>query len=111
MVAILQQSKGQKDRTVFLSEDVRLLCQRYDQLMQHWVPDREWFFPGRDDAQPFSKTSFRPPIRDVFSQFAGHVLSRKLTALRVLSPARKTLACGAKLYTRMQQPFRLRLAE
>lgn len=53
----IDQSKGQKDRTVFLSEDVRRLCQRYDQLMQHWVPDREWFFPGRDAAQPFSKTS------------------------------------------------------
>lgn len=53
----IDQSKGQKDRAVFLSEDVRRLCQRYDQLMQQWVPDREWFFPGRDAAQPFSKTS------------------------------------------------------
>ena len=39
-------SKGDKDRVVYLSEDVRALCYEYDERMQQIVPDREWFFPG-----------------------------------------------------------------
>ncbi len=64
----IYQSKGQKGRTVFLSEDVRRLCQGYDQLMQDWVPDREWFFPGRDAAQPFSKTSLDKKFEDFWNR-------------------------------------------
>jgi integrase len=44
-ITILQ-SKGDKDRLVFLSDDVRAMCKDYDETMQKIVPDREWFFPG-----------------------------------------------------------------
>ena len=50
-------SKGHKDRVVFMSEDMLQMCKKYDRLMQKLVPDREWFFPGRVEAKPFSKTA------------------------------------------------------
>jgi integrase len=50
------QSKGNKDRVVFMSDDMLQMCKKYDSLMQKLVPDREWFFPGRDASKPFSKT-------------------------------------------------------
>lgn len=53
----IYQSKGHKDRVVFLSEDMLQMCKSYDRLMQKWVPDREWFFPGSDASKPFSKTN------------------------------------------------------
>ena len=51
------QSKGNKDRLVFLSDDVTVLCRKYDEAMQHIVPNREWFFPGRYPDQAIHKIS------------------------------------------------------
>jgi len=53
----IYQSKGHKDRVVFVSRDMLQMCKNYDRLMQKLVPDREWFFPGRDESKPFPKTS------------------------------------------------------
>ena len=53
----IYQSKGHKDRVVFMSGDMLEMCKNYDKLMQKFVPDREWFFPGRDETKPFPKTS------------------------------------------------------
>jgi len=50
------QSKGNKDRVVFISDDMLQMCRKYDNLMQKLVPYRQWFFPGRDESKPFSKT-------------------------------------------------------
>ena len=61
----IYQSKGHKDRVVFMSEDMLQMCKSYDRLMQKFVPDREWFFPGRNESKPFSKTS----IDKKFSEF------------------------------------------
>lgn len=49
-------SKGHKDRLVFMSGDMLQMCKNYDNLMQKLVQDRVWFFPGRDESKPFSKT-------------------------------------------------------
>lgn len=61
----IYQSKGHKDRVVFMSEDMLQMCKSYDGLMQKLVPDREWFFPGRNKSKPFQKTS----IDKKFSNF------------------------------------------
>jgi integrase len=39
-------SKGLKDRLVFLSEDVKMMCRAYDKKLDKMFPDREWFFPS-----------------------------------------------------------------
>jgi integrase/recombinase XerD len=51
------QSKGNKDRLVFLSDDVRVMCRKYDELMQDIAPQRQWFFPGWHLDHPIWRTS------------------------------------------------------
>jgi len=55
-ITILQ-SKGNKDRLVFLSDDVRAMCKDYDEAIQKIVPDRKWFFPGWYPDRPIQGPS------------------------------------------------------
>lgn len=63
----IYQSKGHKDRVVFMSGDMLQMCKSYDRLMQKLVPDREWFFPGRDESKPFPKTSIDKKFSDFWN--------------------------------------------
>lgn len=63
----IYQSKGRKDRVVFMSEDMLQMCRRYDKIMQKLVPDSEWFFPGRDKSKPFHKTSIDKKFGDFWN--------------------------------------------
>jgi integrase len=69
------QSKGNKDRLVFLAEDVCAMCRRYEAFMQRTVPDREWFFPGRKPDQPLQKTSVDKKFTELWNRtpFAAKV--------------------------------------
>ncbi|MBS4033958.1 MAG: tyrosine-type recombinase/integrase [Ignavibacterium sp.] len=71
----IYQSKGHKDRVVFMSEDMLQMCRGYDRLMQKLVPDRVWFFPGRDESKPFLKTSIDKKFREFWNMtpYAGKV--------------------------------------
>lgn len=51
------QSKGNKDRIVFMSRDVCSMCSAFDEYMDRIIPNRQWFFPGGKGDQPFEKTS------------------------------------------------------
>jgi integrase len=68
-------SKGNKDRLVFLSDDVRTLCAEYDQAMQSVITDREWFFPGRRLGRAVRKTSVDKKFGEFWNKtpFAGKV--------------------------------------
>lgn len=59
------QSKGNKDRLVYMADDVTKLCENYHEKMLSILPDTEWFFPGRNPKQPIRKTS----IDKKFKQF------------------------------------------
>ena len=71
----IYQSKGHKDRVVFMSPDMLKMCTNYDKLMQKLVPDREWFFPGREESKPFSKTSIDKRFKEFWNMtpYAGKV--------------------------------------
>lgn len=51
------QSKGNKDRAVFMSSDVSNMCAVYDAYIDRILPNRRWFFPGGNEDRPFEKTS------------------------------------------------------
>ncbi|ACV63056.1 integrase family protein [Desulfofarcimen acetoxidans DSM 771] len=51
------QSKGNKDRLVYMADDVADLCRNYHKRMVSLLPGSEWFFPGRVQGQPIRKTS------------------------------------------------------
>ena len=42
----IRESKGHKDRVVYLSDDLIQLCQTYDKKMRNSLPEREAFFPN-----------------------------------------------------------------
>lgn len=51
-------SKGDKDRIVYLSEDVRTLCDNYQKWLHIRMPvQSEWFFPGKYPEKYIPKTS------------------------------------------------------
>lgn len=49
--------KGDKDRAICLSEDVRELCSQYKAWLVSLCPTSEWFFPGKYPEQHIPKTS------------------------------------------------------
>ncbi len=53
----IRHSKGDKDRYVFTSEDLRELLVRYDNYMEKNISSREWFFPGFNKDEHFCKTT------------------------------------------------------
>ena len=71
----IYQSKGHKDRLVFMSKDMLQMCTNYDKLMAKLVPDREWFFPGRDKSRPFLKNSIDKKFKEFWNMtfYAGKV--------------------------------------
>jgi len=73
-VRILQ-SKGNKDRLVYLHDDVVAMCRDYDRYMDHLAPDREWFFPGWRLTRPLFRTSVDRKFRQLWNrtEFAGKV--------------------------------------
>ena len=68
-------SKGNKDRLVFLSDDVRALCGKYDQAIQSFIAEREWFFPGWPPQRPMHKITVDKSFRRFWNMtpFAGKV--------------------------------------
>ncbi len=60
----IRKSKGDKDRYVYTSEDLRELLVRYDSYMEQTVPSREWFFPGFYKDKHFSKTTIDSRFHD-----------------------------------------------
>ncbi len=61
---VIRQSKGHKDRTVMMSEEMRDLCRTYHTHVSRLVPDRVAFFPN-SAGQPYSGRT----IDAWFSQF------------------------------------------
>ncbi len=71
----IYQSKGRKDRVVFMLPDMLKMCINYDRLMAKLVPGREWFFPGRDESRPFLKNSVDKKFKEFWNMtpYAGKV--------------------------------------
>ena len=68
-ILTLYQSKGRKDRIVYLSEDLRRLCLSYLQ----WLNVRldapsEWLFPGKNPEQHIPKTSLDRKFNELWNR-------------------------------------------
>jgi len=51
------QSKGRKDRVVYMSDDLREFCCCYVDAIRPHALDSVWLFPGRNPETPMSRTS------------------------------------------------------
>ena len=69
------QSKGNKDRLVYLHDEVAAMCRHYEEAMQKIAPERKWFFPGRRLDRPIQKTSVDRKFAEFWNRtpFAGKV--------------------------------------
>jgi len=56
-ILMVRQSKGRKDRLVFMADNVAGLLKRYDCFISERFPGRLWFFPGAVEGKPFRITS------------------------------------------------------
>jgi len=61
------QSKGNKDRLVYMTDDVTELCMRYHKSMQSMLSGSEWFFPGRTLGESIRKTSMDKKLKQLWS--------------------------------------------
>ena len=55
-ILTILESKGKKDRLVYMADDLLALCKKYDAKISDCYPNRVWFFPGRNKNNPLSKT-------------------------------------------------------
>jgi len=69
------QSKGNKDRLVYLHDNVVAMCSAYDEAMEKIASQREWFFPGRRLDRRMQKTSVDRKFTEFWNRtpFAGKV--------------------------------------
>lgn len=56
-ILTILQSKGLKDRKIFIAPDLCEICNKYDYKMNKLVPNRDWFFPGLNYKKPIPKTT------------------------------------------------------
>lgn len=49
-------SKGFKDRIIYMSEDLKKLCYKYNLVIDRMIPNREYFFPSSKSAH-YNNTS------------------------------------------------------
>ncbi|MEA5108350.1 MAG: tyrosine-type recombinase/integrase [Sphaerochaeta associata] len=50
-ILYLRHSKGDKDRIVFVQDDLLDLMKRYDDKVSAYLPGRQWFFPSKKQGQ------------------------------------------------------------
>lgn len=61
-------SKGDKDRIVYMPDDLTSMCKDYDVFIRKECPDSEWFFPGKDPCRPFARSTFHVNFRRYWDQ-------------------------------------------
>jgi integrase len=64
----VRHSKGDKDRAVFMSPDVVEMCRGYDSQTDEILPNRKWFFPGRNPMEPFKKSSIDARFKELWEK-------------------------------------------
>lgn len=50
-------SKGDKDRLVYMADDLTAMCRNYYDYICKECPDSLWFFPGKNHDNPFARSA------------------------------------------------------
>jgi integrase len=78
------QSKGNKDRLVYMAEDVTELCKNYHERMKSIFSVTEWFFPGKVEGKPFQKTSLDKKFKQFWEMTPFSVACDKAPTIHAL---------------------------
>ena len=85
----LHHTKGNKERIVFMPEDLRLLCSEYLEWLNN-EPDcanSEWFFPGKDTKNHIPKTSIDRKFNEFWNDTVASKVSDKKPTVHCLRHA------------------------
>ena len=99
----IMQSKGNKDRVVYMADDITELCRKYHQRIVSILPSTEWFFPGKDCNQPIQKHNLDKKFKQLWNMtpFADTCdKTPTIHALRhtfVVDKMNEWMLCGIKL--------------
>lgn len=75
----IENSKGYKDRVVYLTDDMRILCEKYyENLLDILRFEPQWFFPSTDPLKPLPNTSVDQKFNDIWNNTsaAGAVIKK-----------------------------------
>ncbi|MBC8343931.1 MAG: tyrosine-type recombinase/integrase [Bacteroidetes bacterium] len=103
----IMQSKGNKDRLVYMANDTTELCRKYHQKMISILPSTEWFFPGKDCKQPLQKNNLDKKFKQFWGMTPFAVTCDKaptIHALRhtfVVNKMNEWMLCGISLNSMM----------
>jgi len=68
-VLTILQSKGSRDRLVYMAEDLTLFCREYwDYISTQFSSKPVWFFPGKDPIKPILKTTIDYKLKQFWSK-------------------------------------------
>lgn len=72
-IITVRQSKGNKDRLVYMADDFTLLCRKYSERMENMPLGSIWFFPGFTPQNHIIKTSVDRKFRQLWrmTPYAG----------------------------------------
>jgi integrase/recombinase XerD len=72
-ILTIRQSKGRKDRLVYMAHDLTALVKKYLQKITSLVPDTIWLFPGRTPEKHIPKTSIEQKFKQLWAMtpYAG----------------------------------------
>lgn len=54
---IILNSKGHKDRVIYMHQDLLHICKNYDTLVRKTLPQRRWFFPAKEPSKTINKAN------------------------------------------------------
>jgi len=66
-IITVRQSKGDKDRLVYMADDFTCLCRKYAQQMKSMLSDTIWFFPGLTPQMHIRKTSVDKKFKQLWN--------------------------------------------
>lgn len=65
-VLTILQSKGPKNRRVFVAPDLCVLCRKYDLKMNDIMPGRLYFFPSKNPSMKVEKTNLERKFKELW---------------------------------------------
>lgn len=107
----LHHTKGNKERIVYMPEDLRLLCSEYLEWLNN-EPDcanSEWFFPGKDTKKHIPKTSIDRKFNEFWNGTVASKASDKKPTVHCLRHAfvikRVNLWMGQNISLQVMMPY------
>ena len=86
-ILTVRESKGKKDRLVYMADDMVALCRVYDGEISRHFPNGVWFFPSKKEGKPLNKTSVDGKFKKFWEMTACSTRCEKAPTVHALRHA------------------------